>query len=137
MSCQYNIPEQKQERAIYMNLLSKPHQTTLSKVSASHLDTWFAKLHGNKMSILAEIFNQVLQCLESGATREEISTFVHLLDAIVSDCISIPNCNIQTHTHTNMHNKGNDTALIYTLFVTLSISYVYIHLCGTVLLWGI
>jgi hypothetical protein len=99
MSCQYNIPEWKQEAAIYMNLLPKPHETTLSKVSATHLHTWLAKIHGKTICILTEIFNKVLQCLESGATGEEISASAVLLDAIVSDCISIPNCNIHTHTY--------------------------------------
>jgi hypothetical protein len=131
MSCQYNIPVQKQEGAIYMNLLSKPHQTTLSKVSTTHLDTWFAKIHGKMTCILAVMFNQLLQCLEQNLMAEVKSTSAQLSDAIVSDCISIPNCNTQTHTCTI------NIMIQHTVFVKLSISSVYIHLCVTVFSWGI
>ena len=81
-----------------MNLLSQPHQTTLSKVSATHLDAWFAKIHAKTICILAVMFNQLLQCSERGATGDEKSAFVLLSNAIVTDCISIPNCNIHTCT---------------------------------------
>ena len=80
-----------------MNLLSQPHQTTLSKVSATHLDAWFAKIHAKTICILAVMFNQLLKCWE-GATGREKYAFLQLCDAIVTDCISIPNCKIHTCT---------------------------------------
>ena len=75
--------------------------TTFSKVSTSHLDTRFAKIDAKSVCILAVMFNQLLQRSESGATGDEKSAFVQLSDAIVFDSISIPNCNIQTHTYTH------------------------------------
>jgi len=83
----------------------------LSKVSATHLDTWLAKIHGKTTCILAVMFNQILQCSEPMVMADEKSAFVPLSDATVYDCISITNCNIQTHTHTHIHTSTTNVMI--------------------------
>ena len=80
------------------------------------------------------MFNQLLQRSERGATGDEKSAFVQLSDAIMFDCISIPNCNIHTNTH--MHNECNDTMLIYSVLVTLYF-FLYISISLTLCFRGV
>jgi hypothetical protein len=64
--------------------------------SVTHLNTWSAKIHTKAVCILTVMFNQLLQCPERSATRNEKATFVKLSDPIMFHCISISNCNTQT-----------------------------------------